>query len=105
MAAVASPLLLAVTTTACRLYHREALLTLRPAIRRFLTGPIRAIGSGGLRNYVIANNGTLYLFYQGNNDGGRTWLLSFVRLAWRDGRPVIAADPGGNRQSATPRQL
>jgi hypothetical protein len=42
----------------------------------------------------VDDDGTPYLFYQGNNDGGRTWLLSVVRLAWRDGRPAIAGDPG-----------
>lgn len=31
-----------------------------------------------------------YLFYQGNNDQGRTWHLSKVELRWRRGRPYVA---------------
>lgn len=34
-------------------------------------------------------DGRTYLFYQGNNDGGRTWHLSFVKIGWHDGLPVI----------------
>ena len=37
----------------------------------------------------VDEDGTAYLFYQGNDDAGRTWKLSFVRLGWRDGLPVI----------------
>jgi beta-1,2-mannobiose phosphorylase / 1,2-beta-oligomannan phosphorylase len=37
----------------------------------------------------VDEDGTPYLFYQGNDDQGRTWKLSFVRLGWRDGLPVI----------------
>ena len=36
----------------------------------------------------VDEDGRAYLFYQGNDDRGRTWRISFVRLAWRDGRPV-----------------
>jgi hypothetical protein len=38
----------------------------------------------------VDEDGTPYLFYQGNDDKGHTWKLSFVRLAWRDDVPVIA---------------
>ena len=37
----------------------------------------------------VDEDGTPYLFYQGNDDHGRTWRISFVRLGWRDGLPVI----------------
>lgn len=37
----------------------------------------------------VDDDGTPYLFYQGNDDRGRTWRLSVVRLGWRDGLPVI----------------
>lgn len=30
-----------------------------------------------------------YLFYQGNSDHGHTWLLSSVRIGWKDNRPYI----------------
>jgi hypothetical protein len=33
-----------------------------------------------------------YLFYQGNDDRGRTWKISFLRLGWRNGRPVVVPD-------------
>lgn len=39
----------------------------------------------------VDEDGAAYLFYQGNDDAGRTWKLSFVRLGWRDGVPVIVA--------------
>ena len=34
-------------------------------------------------------DGTTHLFYQGNNDGGKTWYLSKLRIEWKDGRPVV----------------
>jgi hypothetical protein len=36
------------------------------------------------------DDGRDYLFYQGNNDGGRTWYLSVVPIDWKDGEPVLA---------------
>mgnify|MGYP000900363619 FL=1 len=37
------------------------------------------------------DDGRDYLFYQGNNDGGRTWYLSMTPIGWKDGKPVQAA--------------
>ena len=37
----------------------------------------------------VDDDGQTYLFYQGNNDHGRTWFLSRVRLGWKDGRPFV----------------
>jgi beta-1,2-mannobiose phosphorylase / 1,2-beta-oligomannan phosphorylase len=37
----------------------------------------------------LDDDGKTYLFYQGNNDNGQTWLLSFVRIGWRAGWPYI----------------
>lgn len=34
------------------------------------------------------HDGQVYLFYQGNNDHGRTWFISFVKVEWRGGAPV-----------------
>jgi hypothetical protein len=46
----------------------------------------------------IDDDGAAYLFFQGNDDRGRTWKISFVRLVWRDGRPVVVDDlPRGER--------
>ena len=36
------------------------------------------------------DDGRDYLFYQGNNDKGRTWYLSVTPIDWRDGKPVLA---------------
>lgn len=36
------------------------------------------------------DDGQDYLFYQGNNDRGRSWYLSVVPIDWRDGKPVLA---------------
>lgn len=35
-------------------------------------------------------DGTTWLFFQGNNDRGRTWFLSRVRINWKDGQPLVA---------------
>jgi hypothetical protein len=35
-------------------------------------------------------DGQDYLFYQGNNDQGRTWFLSVVPIDWAAGKPVLA---------------
>jgi hypothetical protein len=34
------------------------------------------------------DDGRDYLFYQGNNDKGRTWYLSVMPIDWKDGKPV-----------------
>lgn len=36
------------------------------------------------------DDGQHYLFYQGNNDQGKTWFLSVVPVDWKDGKPVLA---------------
>jgi predicted GH43/DUF377 family glycosyl hydrolase len=35
------------------------------------------------------DNGKTYLFYQGNNDFGKTWYISNLRVNWRKGIPFI----------------
>ena len=37
----------------------------------------------------VDTDGTTHLFYQGNNDRGKTWYLSKVVIEWKDGRPVV----------------
>lgn len=39
--------------------------------------------------YVFEDDGSVYLFDQGNNNGGRSWYLSKVRIGFRDGMPYI----------------
>jgi hypothetical protein len=34
-------------------------------------------------------DGSSYLFYQGNNDKGKSWYLSKVKLGWKNGLPFI----------------
>ena len=36
------------------------------------------------------DDGRDYLFYQGNNDKGRTWHLSVVPIDWKNGKPIVA---------------
>ena len=35
------------------------------------------------------DDGQTHLFYQGNNDNGRTWYLSRLRIEWKEGLPVV----------------
>jgi len=42
-------------------------------------------------------NGQDYLFYQGNNTGGKTWYLSVMPIEWKDGRPIAAPEKLPNR--------
>lgn len=37
----------------------------------------------------VDEDGATHLFFQGNNDRGRTWWLARVPLAWKDGKPVL----------------
>ncbi len=37
----------------------------------------------------VDEDGATHLFYQGNDDHGETWLLSKVRIGWRDGKPFV----------------
>lgn len=36
-------------------------------------------------------DGTVYLFYQGNNTKGKSWYLSKVKIGWKEGRPFVEA--------------
>jgi hypothetical protein len=38
------------------------------------------------------DDGRDWLFYQGNNDRGKTWYLSVVPVAWKEGLPVLAPE-------------
>ena len=37
-------------------------------------------------------DGTTWLFFQGNNDKGKTWYLSKVKIVWKDGLPVLGSN-------------
>ena len=47
----------------------------------------------GHPGYFADDEGRSYLFFQGNNDRGKTWLLSCVELEWHGNQPRIVA-PG-----------
>jgi len=40
----------------------------------------------------VDDNGQTYLFYQGNNDKGKTWYLSRIKIGWKDGKPYVAGE-------------
>jgi beta-xylosidase len=44
----------------------------------------------GHPGFFLDRDGQSYLFYQGNADHGKSWLLSWKKLRWEDGRPHIA---------------
>jgi beta-1,2-mannobiose phosphorylase / 1,2-beta-oligomannan phosphorylase len=37
----------------------------------------------------VDDDGQTYLFYQGNNDKGKTWFLSRVKIGWKDEKPNV----------------
>jgi len=39
---------------------------------------------------AIVLAGKIHLFYQGNNDNGRSWYLSVVPIDWTNGKPILA---------------
>jgi len=43
----------------------------------------------GHPNLFTDNDGRTYLFYQGNNDKGKTWFLSMVEVKWNDKGPYL----------------
>lgn len=58
--------------------------------------PILRPGSRGSWNasesghpYVLIDDGRIHLFYQGSDDGGKTWRLSRCEIRIEDGRPVV----------------
>lgn len=39
--------------------------------------------------HIFDNGKSSFLFYQGNNDGGRTWFISNIELVWNNNGPKI----------------
>jgi len=58
------------------------------------SGPPGAWNSSesGHPDVFVDDDGQTYLFYQGNSDGGHTWLLSVVRLTWQSGLPQVVTN-------------
>ena len=69
--------------------------------RLFTDAPLLANGKPGTWNasesghpgIFVDDDGQTYLFFQANNDHGRTWYLSWVKLEWRGDRPQLADAP------------
>lgn len=68
---------------------------------RLFTEPLLPNGPAGSWNasesghpgICTDDGGQTYLFYQGNNDRGRTWFLSCLRIGWKEGKPFLAGEP------------
>ena len=41
----------------------------------------------------VDDDGTCYLFFQANNDHGKTWYLSWVKVGWRGDAPYLIDEP------------
>jgi predicted GH43/DUF377 family glycosyl hydrolase len=68
--------------------HFRRLFTDKPLLANGATGSWNSSESGH-PGVFEDEDGRLYLFYQGNNDHGRTWYISRVRLGWDGEKPCI----------------
>jgi predicted GH43/DUF377 family glycosyl hydrolase len=65
--------------------------------KRLSDQPFLANGKPGAWNssesghpHIFANpKGDDFLFFQGNNDNGKTWFISNIKIRWEKGKPVI----------------
>ena len=37
----------------------------------------------------VDNDGKMYLFFQGNNDMGKSWYISKMNIGWKDNKPYL----------------
>ncbi len=66
--------------------------------KRLSQQPFLAVGKPGSWNssesghpgVFVDDDGKTYLFFQGNDDKGKTWKLDFVEVKWKGNRPSIA---------------
>ena len=68
--------------------HFRRLFTDRPLLANGKPGSWNSSESGH-PGIFVDDDGQTYLFFQGNNDRGRTWYISWVKLGWKDGRPYV----------------
>ena len=68
--------------------HFQRLFTDRPLLANGKPGTWNSSESGHPGIFVDDDRQT-YLFFQGNNDRGRTRYISWVKLGWKDGRPYV----------------
>ncbi len=45
----------------------------------------------------VDDDGQMHLFFQGNNDKGKSWYLSRMRVAWDDGKPYLIRPHDGRQ--------
>lgn len=65
-----------------------ARLSNEPFLRNGKPGEWNSSESG--HPHIFADSdGRTYLFYQGNNDNGKTWFLTQQEVVWKDGKPVL----------------
>ena len=65
--------------------------------KRLSAEPLLARGAPGTWNYSESghpgifrdSDGQSYLFFQGNNDKGKSWYLSKVRIGWNESGPFL----------------
>lgn len=63
--------------------------------------PLVPVGSAGTWNssesghpgVLTDDDGSTYLFFQGNADDGRTWSIAGTRVTWDAGRPLVSRAP------------
>ncbi|MDR3404338.1 MAG: family 43 glycosylhydrolase [Chthoniobacter sp.] len=63
-----------------------------PFLRSGAPGSWNESESGHPGIFLDPQSGRTYLFFQGNNDQGKTWYLSKVEVLWRDGLPQIGSN-------------
>jgi len=68
--------------------HFERLFVERPLLPNGPPGSWNASESGH-PGVFVDDDGQQYLFFQANNDRGRTWYIAWVKLGWKDDQPVI----------------
>ena len=59
-----------------------------PFVRNGKPGEWNSSESGHPHIFTDAD-GRTYLFYQGNNDNGKTWYITQNEVIWRDGKPGL----------------
>jgi sucrose-6-phosphate hydrolase SacC (GH32 family) len=68
--------------------HFQRLFTDKPLLANGPPGSWNSSESGHPGMFED-DDGQLYMFYQGNNDKGRTWFLSCVKIGWNGDRPQV----------------
>ena len=68
--------------------HFERLFVEQPLLPNGQPGEWNSSESGH-PGIFVDDDGQTYLFFQANNDHGRTWYISWVKLGWKDAKPYL----------------